>query len=370
MRTQRTTTAQSIPRQPTGPANSPPTSGATTGATPPTVSISVNALAAARPATRSAITARPITIPPAPVKPWISRAITSTARLGVRAVATPASTQTAALTINGPRRPSRSESGPVTSCPNARPTRNVVKVSCTPLASVSRATAIAGNPGRYRSVANGASAASRASVSSSGGRMPTSAGAGPVWVGCGRRSLTARVNHRCVRSRTWKFAMTPIRTRDAGALPTTRAATSSGLGLVFEKLDPVIGHLNRDELHALVGRIVGPVEDESRRALRISEYHPVAAVARPERLLPLDPRTGHLPTRRGRHPHRVALLAKARPQHVDGPVFGADQPRTIGEQLILGQVQLLGRLDSLGEPQRLAPRRGGRSEQQDRLSRC
>ena len=43
-----------------------PTSGASTGATPPTVSISVNALAAARPVTRSAITARPMTMPPAP----------------------------------------------------------------------------------------------------------------------------------------------------------------------------------------------------------------------------------------------------------------------------------------------------------------
>src|SRR5918997_6665981 len=95
-----------------------------------------------------------------------------------------------------------------------------------------------------------------------------------------------------------------------GALPTTRPATSSGLGLVVEKLDPVVGHLNRKELHTLVGRLVGPLEDESRPALRISEYHPVAAVARPERLLPLDPRAGHLPTRRGRHPHRVASSPK------------------------------------------------------------
>src|SRR6266545_3768476 len=99
--THRPVTIQSIPRHPIGSESRPPTSGARTGATPPTVSISVNAFAAARPVTRSAITARPITMPPAPERPCASLAAISTGRLGAKADATPASTQTAALTTRG-----------------------------------------------------------------------------------------------------------------------------------------------------------------------------------------------------------------------------------------------------------------------------
>ena len=98
-----------------GSASSPPTRGASTGATPPTVIISVNALAAARPVTTSAMIARPMTMPPAPANPWTSRARTSTGSVGASAQTTPAATQTDALTISGPRRPRRSESGPITS---------------------------------------------------------------------------------------------------------------------------------------------------------------------------------------------------------------------------------------------------------------
>ena len=72
---------------------------------PPTVSISVNALAAARPVTMSAMTARPITMPPAPEKPCTSRAATSTGSDGAIAQTTLATTQTAALAISGRRRP-------------------------------------------------------------------------------------------------------------------------------------------------------------------------------------------------------------------------------------------------------------------------
>ncbi len=79
--------------------------GASTGATPPTVTISVNARAAARPVTRSAITARPITMPPAPESPCTRRATASTAMFGATAHTTPATTQTAVLTSSGGRRP-------------------------------------------------------------------------------------------------------------------------------------------------------------------------------------------------------------------------------------------------------------------------
>jgi hypothetical protein len=92
--------------------------------------------------------ARPMTMPPAPAKPCASRATTSTARLGATAQTTPATAHTAALATSGPRRPYRSDTGPMTSWPKARPTRNEVRVSCTPLASVPKAVAIAGNPGR------------------------------------------------------------------------------------------------------------------------------------------------------------------------------------------------------------------------------
>ena len=79
------------------------------------MNISVNALAAARPVTRSAITARPMTMPPAPAKPCTRRATASTARLGAIAQTTPATTHTAVLTTSGGRRPKRSDSGPMTS---------------------------------------------------------------------------------------------------------------------------------------------------------------------------------------------------------------------------------------------------------------
>ena len=108
----------------------------------------MKARAAAVPVTTSVITARPMTIPPAPAKPCTRRATTSTARVGAIAQTTPATTQTAALATSGVRRPKRSESGPITSWPNASPTRNEVRVSCTPLASAPSASPIAGKPGR------------------------------------------------------------------------------------------------------------------------------------------------------------------------------------------------------------------------------
>jgi hypothetical protein len=141
-------TVQSMPRQPTGPESRPPTSGASTGATPPTVTMSVNARAAARPVTKSAITARPITMPPAPDKPWTRRATASTVRLGAIAQTTPARTQTAVLASSGGLRPYRSDSGPTTSWPTARPTRKVVSVSWTALAEASSSSPMAGKPGR------------------------------------------------------------------------------------------------------------------------------------------------------------------------------------------------------------------------------
>ena len=145
----RPATVQSIPRQPTGSASRLPTSGASTGATPPTVIISVNALAAARPVTRSAITARPITMPPAPAKPCTKPAAPGApASVGGERAHHPRATQTVALTTSGRRRPKWSDSGPMTSWPSASPTRKAVSVSCTPLGPASSVSPIAGSPGR------------------------------------------------------------------------------------------------------------------------------------------------------------------------------------------------------------------------------
>ncbi len=94
------------------------------------------------------MTARPMTMPPAPANPWTNRAATSTGRLGAIADTTPATTQTAALITSGGRRPNRSDSGPITSWPQASPIRNAVRVSCTPLAALPRSSPIAGKPGR------------------------------------------------------------------------------------------------------------------------------------------------------------------------------------------------------------------------------
>ena len=119
-----------------------------TGATPPTIIIRLNARAAALPDARSAMIALPITMPAAPATPWANLAPISTSMVGAKTVVALATTHTAAPTSIGRTRPNRSESGPNSSCPAARPSRNAVSVSCTAVAEVCRSPTMVGNAGR------------------------------------------------------------------------------------------------------------------------------------------------------------------------------------------------------------------------------
>lgn len=92
-----------------------PSSGATTGATPVTVIMRLNARAAARPVTRSAMIARPMTMPAAALTPWTSRATSRIAIVGATAASRLAATNSADPINRGPRLPHLSETGPKTS---------------------------------------------------------------------------------------------------------------------------------------------------------------------------------------------------------------------------------------------------------------
>lgn len=67
-------------------------------------------------------------------------------------------------TIIGIRRPRWSDSGPPSSCPNAMPRKNVVKVRPTSDAEVAKSAVTRGKAGVYMSVANGGTALCKASV--------------------------------------------------------------------------------------------------------------------------------------------------------------------------------------------------------------
>nr|WP_246271888.1 hypothetical protein [Amycolatopsis acididurans] len=88
----------------------------------------------------------------------------STSTLGATAHATENTTKAALPASSTGRRPSESLTGPNRICPSARPTRNVVMDNCTFALSVCGESAIAGNPGTYISVANGATEDSPAST--------------------------------------------------------------------------------------------------------------------------------------------------------------------------------------------------------------
>src|SRR5699024_9192675 len=158
----------STPRQPMWSTSALPSSGATTGATPAISINKVKARAAACPVDRSAITARPNTIPAAALSPCSSRAASSTPSVGATAAPMLARTNTAVPTSSGRRRPTRSESGPNTSCPPAIPSRNIVSVSWMVVSEPSRSARISGKAARYRSLPKGATLASSASTNSSG----------------------------------------------------------------------------------------------------------------------------------------------------------------------------------------------------------
>src|SRR5579859_255779 len=97
--------------------------------------------------------------------------------VGASAQAALAATHTAVPASMRGRRPKRSDNGPMTSCPNAKPTMKVVNVSWIVAALVPNWAAIDGNADRYMSIDNGATAVSKPSTPSQlGGSAVT------VWV--------------------------------------------------------------------------------------------------------------------------------------------------------------------------------------------
>ena len=97
-------------------------------------------------------------MPAPPANPWTKRSTMSAPIVGASAQATEATTKPAIPISSGSRRPTRSLSGPATSWPAASPSRNVVSVSCTADALVSRVRCTSGHPGRYMSTASGTNA--------------------------------------------------------------------------------------------------------------------------------------------------------------------------------------------------------------------
>ena len=105
-----------------------------------------------------------ITAPAAAPTPCSTRSTPRTATFGATVIASEAATCRAAPASNGRRRPRASESGPITSCPNASPTRVPVSVSCAVDDVVARSAVRAGSAGRYMSIVSGPSATSAPST--------------------------------------------------------------------------------------------------------------------------------------------------------------------------------------------------------------
>ena len=91
----------------------PPITGARIGANPLIEATAEKNAAAALPANRSAMTARPITMPAAPAAPCTSRRPMSSVIDVVTAHSAETITKIATPTSSGRRRPSRSDRGPV-----------------------------------------------------------------------------------------------------------------------------------------------------------------------------------------------------------------------------------------------------------------
>ncbi len=93
-----------------------------------------------------------MTIPAAPVNPWMKRSNIKIPILVVKASASDATTYIPRLNINGFFLPLISLRGPNISCPVARPIRHVVRLICTSDAVVLKSSATTGSAGRYMSI--------------------------------------------------------------------------------------------------------------------------------------------------------------------------------------------------------------------------
>ena len=145
-------------------STAPPKTGATIGANPPSAIMIDITLASRSPLATSTTTARATTAARPPPKPCTTRNTIKNQIDGASAQPTAPKVQISPPTIIGIRRPRWSDSGPPSSCPNAMPRKNVVKVSPTSDAEVARSAVTRGNAGVYMSVANGGTALCNASV--------------------------------------------------------------------------------------------------------------------------------------------------------------------------------------------------------------
>src|SRR5215213_3266393 len=145
-------------------STAPPNTGATIGASPPRAIMIDITLASRSPLATSTTTARATTAARPPPNPCTTRNTMRAQIDGARAHPMAPRVQIKPPTIIGIRRPRWSDSGPPTSCPNAMPRKNVVKVRPTSDAEVARSAVTRGKAGVYMSVANGGTALCKASV--------------------------------------------------------------------------------------------------------------------------------------------------------------------------------------------------------------
>ncbi len=156
----------------------PPRTGATIGASPPRAIMIDITLASRSPFATSTTTARATTAAKPPPKPCTTRKTMSNPIDGANAQPTAPRVQISPPTMIGIRRPRWSDSGPPSSCPNAMPRKNVVKVRPTSDAEVARSAVTCGKAGVYMSVANGGTALCKASVNTK--EVDTAAPAAPA----------------------------------------------------------------------------------------------------------------------------------------------------------------------------------------------
>jgi hypothetical protein len=154
-----TSTQNTVRQLPPRVRTSPPRTGAIIGASPPRA-IMIDITLASRSPLATSTTARATTA----ARPWTTRDTTRNPIEGAKAHPTAPRVQIRPPAMIGIRRPRWSDSGPPSSCPNAMPRKNVVKVRPTSDAELARSAVTRGNAGVYMSVANGGTALSRASV--------------------------------------------------------------------------------------------------------------------------------------------------------------------------------------------------------------
>lgn len=203
-----------MPRQSVTRSTWPPMSGAMIGATPD-ISIRVEKnRAISTPSYRSRTTARAMTMPAAPARPWSSRKPMSSWTEGAIAQIAVAPTYTIMPISSGLRRPQRSLIGPTTSWPNAIPAMHAVRVSWTVAAGAVRESATAGSAGRYMSMESGGSAVSppRTRVTS----RPTRRAAATAW---------------CATGATGPVGAGAVTGSAAGMCPSVRSWPVSGFGI-------------------------------------------------------------------------------------------------------------------------------------------